>query len=270
MSKSERVTMRLFPALASVALSLLIFDGSSASAQSYTFTPQQTAQAPELPQGDGWRPVNPQPIPPSQNPAPVQTFPQQPAQPIQPTQPIQPGTSGSQFNLQSTLLLRSGDIIAATYDGAEPLFLSPGESSAYSLTLGTAMRDGRGNVVVPAGAVIDGQFQSVSGGTQFISNTVTVNGQTFPLYAQSDIIPFQKDPRQTSGEAIAKDAAIGAAAGAVLGGILGSRVISTEKVIGGALAGAVIGNVTAPESATISPGDPLNLTVTQDFQPALP
>jgi hypothetical protein len=52
--------------------------------------------------------------------------------------------------------------------------------------------------------------------------------------------------------------------------LFGDRVISTEKVLGGAAAGAVIGNVTAPEVAVIDANANLTLTVTQDFQPYLP
>jgi hypothetical protein len=122
---------------------------------------------------------------------------------------------------------------------------------------------------VPAGAILEGQFQPVSGGTQFFSRSILINGQSYPFFAQSGVFTNQKDPRQTSGGAIAGDAVAGAAAGALLGGLLGNRVISTEKVLGGALAGAVVGNVTAPEVAVIKPGTLLNLTMTQDFQPVL-
>ncbi len=283
MIKDEVIRMRLTQTVAASLVSLTTLGGMlpALAQQTYTFTPTQTiSEAPPLPEGEGWRPVNPQPLPPTQT-FPSQTAPVAPPQPntfSQPTypqfpqqQPVQPAPvfPDTQFNLQSTLLLRSGETIATTFRAPETLYITPGETLPYNLTLDTPIQDSRGNVVVPAGAVIQGQFQPVSGGTQFVTRSLSVNGQSLPLFAQSDILPYAKDPRQTSGGAIAEDAAIGAAAGALLGGIFGSRVISTEKVLGGALAGAVIGNVTAPESASINPGTPLNLTVTQDFQPVL-
>ncbi|MFS8835440.1 hypothetical protein NW809_04990 [Synechococcus sp. WC101] len=208
----------------------------------------QMGPLPPPPPGEGWRPVNPRPLPPG-------------PQPLQPGQP---------FQLQTTLLLRSGDLIQAVHRSPETLLIAPGETRAVSLSLDTPLRDIYGNTVVPAGAVLEGQFQPVSGGTQFVSRALIFNGQSYPLYAQSQVIPLRKDPRHTSAEAVVQDALIGAAAGAILGGLFGDRVISTEKVLGGAAAGAVIGNVTAPEVAVIDPNANLTLTVTQDFQPYLP
>jgi hypothetical protein len=207
------------------------------------------AQVPPLPTGGGWRPVNPQIL------APGSTTTQFP--------------NSTQFNLQSSLLLRSGDIVAATYRSAETLLISPGQILPYQLVLDTALQDPSGNVVLPAGSIIEGQFQPAGAGTQFVAKSLIINGQPFPLSAQSTVINNQRDPRQVSGEAIVQDALVGAAAGALLGGLLGNRVISTEKVLGGAAAGAVIGNVTAPDVAVIKPNTVLNLTVTQDFQPLL-
>ncbi len=198
---------------------------------------------PPPPPGEGWRPVNPA---------------------------AGGNGSGQPFQLRTTLLLRSGDLIQAVHRSAEPLLLAPGETRAISLSLETPLRDIYGNTVVPAGAILEGQFQPVSGGTQFVSRALVFNGQSYPLYAQSQVIPLRKDPRHTSAEAIVQDALIGAAAGAILGGLLGDRVISTEKVLGGAAAGAVIGNVTAPEVAVIDANASLTLRVTQDFQPYLP
>jgi hypothetical protein len=222
--------------------------GGLLSAQMAAPVLAQMGPLPPPPAGEGWRPVNPRPLPPG-------------PQPLQPSQP---------FQLQTTLLLRSGDLIQAVHRSPETLLIAPGETRAVSLSLDTPLRDIYGNTVVPAGAVLEGQFQPVSGGTQFVSRALIFNGQSYPLYAQSQVIPLRKDPRHTSGEAIVQDALIGAAAGAILGGLFGDRVISTEKVLGGAAAGAVIGNVTAPEVAVIDANANLTLTVTQDFQPYLP
>ncbi len=215
-----------------------------------------TTPLPPPPAGEGWRPVNPRPLTPSESGS---GFGQ--PQPVQPSQ---------QFQLQTALLLRSGDLIQAVHRSGETLLIAPGETRAVSLSLDTPLRDVYGNMVVPAGATLEGQFQPVSGGTQFVSRSLIINGQSYPLYAQSQVIPLRKDPRHTSGEAIVQDALIGAAAGAILGGLFGNQVISTEKVLGGAAAGAVIGNVTAPEVAVINSNANLTLTVTQDFQPYLP
>lgn len=249
--------------VASLSILSAILVALPAQANTFTFEPSAPwmAQAP-LPAGEGWIPVNP-----ASQPAPVQPLPPVPRA-IQ-VDPLNPQSQQPPFSLQTTLLLRSGDMVVVSYGSPERLLIAPGETRPMSMVLDTPMRDAQGNMVVPAGSILEGQFQPVSGGTQFVSRAITVNGQSYPLYAQSNVIANQRDPRQTSGEAIVQDALIGAAAGAILSGIFGSRVISTERVLGGAAAGAVIGNVTAPEVAIIDPGRPLNLTVLQDFQPAV-
>lgn len=206
------------------------------------------AQVPPLPTEGGWRSVNPQIL----TPGSTTQFP-----------------NSTQFNLQSSLLLRSGDIVTATYRASETLLVSPGQILPYQLVLDTALQNPSGNVVLPAGSIVEGQFQPAGDGTQFVAKSLIINGQPFPLSAQSTVINNQRDPRQVSSGAIVEDALVGAAAGAILGGLLGNRVISTEKVLGAAAAGAVIGNVTAPNVAVIKPNTVLNLTVTQDFQPLL-
>ncbi len=224
-------------------LSGLLVAGSGLPVFAQVNTQGQTySQTTPLPAGNGWRPVNPQPVP----------------------------QEATQFNLQSVLLLRSGEVIPAVSSSGESLYIAPGEVRAASLFLNNALRDAQGNVIVPAGAIVSGEFRPVSGGTQFMAQFLTINNQSYPFSAQSEIIAEQRDPRQVSGGAITEDALIGAAAGALLGGLLGNQVISTEKVLGGAAAGAVIGNVTAPNVAVVNGNMPLTLTVTQDFQPVIP
>lgn len=250
----QRTGVKLISSLALVPV--LWISGGGALAQTL-------AQPPE---GEGWRSVNPQPLPPSQT-QPLQPLFSATPNPFVP--PIQPGQTLSdptqQFDLQSSLV-RAGEVITATAQISQPLYIGPGQTLPYEMVLSAPLQGPQGNVVVPAGSILQGQFQPVQGGTQFVAQSLQHNGQSYPLFAQSNVIPLQKDPRQTSGGAIVEDAIVGAAAGAILGGLLGNRVISTEKVLGGAAAGAVIGNVTAPESAVIQPNASLALTVMSDFQ----
>ena len=116
--------------------------GGLLSAQMAAPVLAQMGPLPPPPAGEGWRPVNPRPLPPG-------------PQPLQPGQP---------FQLQTTLLLRSGDLIQAVHRSPETLLIAPGETRAVSLSLDTPLRDIYGNTVVPAGAVLEGQFQPVSGG----------------------------------------------------------------------------------------------------------
>ncbi|MEM9154723.1 MAG: hypothetical protein AAFY57_04345 [Cyanobacteria bacterium J06642_2] len=208
-----------------------------ASANPYDWYPST-----EVAQNDGgWRPINPQPIP----------------------------RGPQQFQLETSMAVLSGENIPLTFRSNETLFLDPSETRAFSLQLESDVRDSFGNVVIPSGAIVSGQFQPVSGGSQFVTNSVEFNGQTFPLSAQSARIASRKDPRQVSGGAIAQDAAIGAGIGVLLGGITGDKAIATEEVLGAAAISAVVGNVTAPSKIVVRPNTPLTLQVTQDFRPAI-
>ncbi len=215
-----------------ILLTLGFFWGSQAVAMpnSYDFLAQTT-------NGAGWRSINPQPLP------------------------------QDNFLLQSQLLLRTGDQITTTYRSADTLMFHPSEVRAAALQLDTPIRDVRGNTLVPAGAWVYGQFMPTAGGSRFVAQSMELNGLIHSLNAESDVIQTQRDPRRASGQAVARDAAIGAGLGLILGGLTGDRTISAGEVIGGAAAGAVIGNVTAGDVMVIRPDTMLNLRVLQDFRP---
>ncbi|MEO1134847.1 MAG: hypothetical protein AAFX40_19370, partial [Cyanobacteria bacterium J06639_1] len=187
----------------------------------------------------GWRQVNPQPIP--RNP--------------------------QQFQLETSMSVREGDAIPVTFRSDDTLYLAPNETRSFAFRLESDITDDFGNVVIPNGAIVNGQFQPAGGGSRFVADSVDFNGRSFPLSAQSQVINARKDPRQVSGGAIAQDAAIGAGIGILLGGITGDKAIATEEVLGAAAISAVVGNVTAPSKVVVRPNAELSLEVTQDFRP---
>ena len=192
----------------------------------------------QLPPEPEWRPVDPQPLPSNELP----------------------------FSLQTAIVLRAGDALGATFVDDDTLYFDPREIRAASLYIRNDVFDASGNVAIPAGTMVTGQFRPVEDGTQFIADSLVIDNQAFPLAAQSQTIASQRDPRQVSAGAIAQDAAIGAGIGLVLSAITGDRAIATEEILGAAAVGAVVGNVTAPEAIAISPDTDINLTVTSDFQ----
>jgi hypothetical protein len=139
---------------------------------------------------------------------------------------------------------------------SEPLYLSPGESHDYTLRLdASATVDGR---TYPAGSIVRGSFEPITGGLQYIATSIEVGDRIYTLNAASAVLHDQKDPRETTTGAILGDAAIGAAGGLVLGEVLGDADV--WEIIGGAAAGAVVGNVTAPQVVVIEPDQPITLT----------
>jgi hypothetical protein len=113
-------------------------------------------------------------------------------------------------------------------------------------------------ITLREGTVVEGRLEPVEGGLRYVASHIQAGGFQRSLDARSEVLRDIKDPRETSAEAIAGDAAIGAAGGVVLGAILGGGV-SAGEVIGGAAAGVIIGNVTAQRVVVIEPGQPVIL-----------
>ena len=113
---------------------------------------------------------------------------------------------------------------------------------------------------LPAGTVIQGRLEPMSGGLRYVATGIEAGGLKQSFSAASMVLNDVKDPRETSAEAIAGDAAIGAAGGAVVGAVLGDG-ISLFEILGGAAAGVVVGNVTAQRVVILEPGEAIVLQV---------
>ncbi|WP_039726554.1 hypothetical protein [Leptolyngbya iicbica] len=154
--------------------------------------------------------------------------------------------------VQTTNQLR---VVAQT---EETLYFNP--DTAYELPLVVESATTINGRQFPAGTVIQGRLDPVSGGLQYTATGIAAGGLVEPFAALSDLLPDVKDPRETSGGAIATDAAIGAAGGAVLGAVIGDGV-NWWEILGGAAAGVAVGNVTAQRVVIVEPDVPIVLNV---------
>ncbi len=163
---------------------------------------------------------------------------------------------------RSTFNLPVGQEIATKINRQDTLYINKGETVNASLLVAQDISANNGTVLIPAGAVIEGQFVPAEGGSKFVAQKFTSRGATVRLQAESALINDIKDPRETNAGAILTDAGIGGAAGAVLSGVLRGNVQILD-VLGGAAAGAVIGNVTAPQVTVIEPSTVVNIVTKQ-------
>ena len=163
---------------------------------------------------------------------------------------------------RSTFNLPVGQAIATKINRQDTLYINKGETVKTSLLVAQDISANNGTVLIPAGAVIEGQFVPAEGGSKFVAQKFTSRGATVRLQAESALINDVKDPRETNAGAILTDAGIGGAAGAVLSGILRGN-IQILDILGGAAAGAVIGNVTAPQVTVIEPSTVVNIVTKQ-------
>lgn len=177
------------------------------------------------------RPATPPPAP---APAPAPAPPPAPAEPTTSTLP-----SGT------TITLASGKEISSRVN-------KTGET--FTATLGTAVTDASGRVVIPAGAVVTLRIDSIApaanrgdttGVLRLRATSVAFGGERYDMDARSTSVAYTLKGRGVDGDAAAKVGA-GAVAGAVAGRILGGG--KSGSVVGGVV-GAATGAAIAAESA---------------------
>ncbi|NJN03744.1 MAG: hypothetical protein HC873_01530 [Leptolyngbyaceae cyanobacterium SL_1_1] len=166
------------------------------------------------------------------------------------------GASAAKTQAVPAVLVAQSPTLVTSSAQAETLYLNEDRSYAYNLELEQAATIG--DLYLPAGTVIQGSYEPAGDdGLRYVARAALVNGQSYAISAVSDVIDDQKDPRDTSGGAIAEDAAVGAAGGAVLGEVFGG--IDLGEVLGGAAAGVAVGNLTADQVVVIEPDEPIML-----------
>jgi len=175
-----------------------------------------------------------------------------------PTLPVMERSRSQSSGLISynSALLPAGTVLSLRYPGTQALPLSS-ESRQEVLLLQSDLRDRSGRLIASEGTEVLGKFETSGGGSRFIAQAILLRGQNVTIAAQSDILG---GARKVSNNRLIRNSGIGALAGAVLGGLAGGNVI------GGAAAGAAVTYATAPKSATIQPGQILDVRLTEDFR----
>jgi hypothetical protein len=169
---------------------------------------------------------------------------------------VMPVVALGQAPIAQAQLFVSSPIQAIT-PNSETLYLNTDATVEKTLQVGAATNlNGRS---IPAGALVRGRFEPAEGGVRYVATAVEVGNQVYAVNAVSELLRDIKDPRQTNTGAILTDAGIGAAGGAAVGGILTGRV-SVGSILGGAAAGAIIGNTTAQRVVVVEPNQTLTLT----------
>jgi hypothetical protein len=149
-----------------------------------------------------------------------------------------------------------GTSLNLRYGGAQTLKLVSGPPRQEILVLQTAVIDRLGKTIIPAGSAVLGQFETDGGGSRFVTQALSFPGRNLAINAQSVSLGGS---RKVSNNKLLQNSGIGAVAGAILGGISGGNVI------GGAAAGAAITYAIAPKTATIEPGQVVEIRLGQDL-----
>jgi hypothetical protein len=166
--------------------------------------------------------------------------------------------------VQNQVRIPAGNTIAVQYS-KDKILLGPDEKVPLVLNVSQNIANSQGIVLIPAGTQVVGELRTVSGGAQFFaSELVFANGQRKAINATSKVVTTtEKVDKGVSLGGVLKNAALGAAAAAAISAVTGDRVIATEKVLGGAGIGALLGLFLGRDSVTLASVNPNNdLTVT--------
>jgi hypothetical protein len=182
----------------------------------------------------------------------------------------EPYLVGQLFPQNTRLVVPVGTVIPVRYEEAERIIVTPDETASVTLIVAQDVRSSAGTVLIPAGSEIKGELQPNGGGTQFMSEEITLtSGQTLPIEATSEVITDTQVITEDTDPDILRGAVIGAAAAAVLSEIFGS--IDLGEVLAGAGLGALGslllgGGEEEVEVVIIEPATDLDLTLQSEFE----
>lgn len=135
----------------------------------------------------------------------------------------------------------AGSTIPLNYTAAPQIVLRPDETVNLTATVASDVRNSQGVVAIPAGSQVSGQLVPVQGGSQFVAQTVVINGQQYRLNATSAVIQTKKSVRDPSLVATLGGAALSAGVAAIIGGTSGDRLHSADNLILASSIGAAVG-----------------------------
>jgi hypothetical protein len=182
----------------------------------------------------------------------------------------EPYLVGQLFPDSTRLVVPAGTVIPVRYEEAERIIVTPDETASVTLIVAQDVRSSAGTVLIPAGSEIEGELQPNGGGTQFVSEEITLtSGQTLPIDATSEVITDTQVITEDTDPDILRGAVIGAAAAAVLSEIFGS--IDFGEVLAGAGLGALGslllgGGEEEVEVVIVEPETDLDLTLQSEFE----
>lgn len=173
------------------------------------------------------------------------------------------GTSAPTQTVSGTI--PAGTQIPLRYPNASgvDIVVAPGQTVATSLEVSGNLVNGANQVLIPAGSTVQGRIEPVAirgaeiTAARFVADTITVNGRTYNIDAESSAIAATESVSSGSLE----DALITGAARSILGSILGNSDLGS--IVGSVIGGG--GSVTSQSAVIVIDPTQLDLTVDSDF-----
>lgn len=124
----------------------------------------------------------------------------------------------------------------------DKILVTKDETVPLTLTVDANITTSDGRVLIPAGTEVMGELRPVAnqGGSQFVAQSMRMNGQEMTVNASSGVITTTETVRKGVNVGnLVRDAALGTAAAAAIAAVTGDRAIATEELLIGGGAGAV-------------------------------
>ncbi len=135
----------------------------------------------------------------------------------------------------------AGTTIPVSYSDAQEIVLRPDETVDLTLRVATDIQDTNGAIAIPAGSRIVGKLVPANGGSQFVAQTVVINGQQYGINASSGIAQTTRSVREVSLAKTLAGAALSTGAAAIIGGTSGDRLHNAGNLILAGTVGAAVG-----------------------------
>lgn len=169
------------------------------------------------------------------------------------------------------------------------LIYNPTDTVAMTLQLIEDVRDDRGDVVIPKGSTVWGNFEPVikttakedpatarreprdtdgsnfPDGSRFVAKRVSIGDRIYDMRAVTDLLPTSTDPRRNIGAEAGNGALIGAAGGAVISLFTGGLAL-LPIAIAGAFGGTVGAASASVPVVQIKPDQPLVLKLDEPLR----
>lgn len=154
----------------------------------------------------------------------------------------------------------------------EKILVTPEERAPLTLTVEQNITASNGTVLIPSGSQLVGELQPAQGqrGSQFVAQSLVMpDGRRMSINGTSAVVTkIETITKGASTGRILRDAVLGSAAAAAISGVTGDRKITATEVLGGTVAGTLLGVFLGRDKVdliAIDPDTDLNVTLNQDL-----
>jgi hypothetical protein len=143
-------------------------------------------------------------------------------------------------SVASAYQIPAGTVIPVAYEAGDRIIVSAKETAPLSLELFRNIRSGDGQILIPQGSVIKGQLEPRDTGSQFVAQSVLIDGAEYDFNATSDVITRTTTARDPNLLSLLRNAVLGGGAAAGLSTVIGNENITVPKVLTGAALGTAV------------------------------